>query len=281
MEIQWSLVLFTALTGLAGWLFVCVAVDEFLGCAKKASFPAAVVSIVVAIVGGLASVTHLSHPDRIMGALSHPTSGIFVEAVLIGCLIVCVAVYLVLLKRGAGAGARKAVAVVGAVFGVLLSFMAGESYLMSARPNWNTQLLPLGYLLTVAPAGIAAYLTVVAAVAGKGAGEAAGKDAAASLELKPYPMALLVAGVLSAVGVLAYTLSAGASDGAAFGLLALAVIAGGVVPCVAGALLPKKPESLLALAAVSCVCALVGAIAYRCIMWVVTVPVADLLMTVI
>ena len=268
MEIQWSLVLFTALTGLAGWLFVCVAVDEFLGRAKKASFQAAVVSI-------------LSHPDRIMGALSHPTSGIFVEAVLIGCLIVCVAVYLVLLKRGAGAGARKAVAVVGAVFGVLLSFMAGESYLMSARPNWNTQLLPLGYLLTVAPAGIAAYLTVVAAVAGKGAGEAAGKDAAASLELKPYPMALLVAGVLSAVGVLAYTLSAGASDGTAFGLLALAVIAGGVVPCVAGALLPKKPESLLALAAASCVCALVGAIAYRCIMWVVTVPVADLFMTVI
>ena len=281
MEIQWSLVLFTALTGLAGWLFVCVAVDEFLGRAKKASFPAAVVSIVVAIVGGLASVTHLSHPDRIMGALSHPTSGIFVEAVLIGCLIVCVAVYLVLLKRGAGAGARKAVAVVGAVFGVLLSFMAGESYLMSARPNWNTQLLPLGYLLTVAPAGIAAYLTVVAAVAGKGAGEAAGKDAAASLELKPYPMALLVAGVLSAVGVLAYTLSAGASDDAAFGLLALAVIAGGVVPCVVGALLPKKPESLLALAAASCVCALVGAIAYRCIMWVVTVPVADLFMMVI
>ena len=163
----------------------------------------------------------------------------------------------------------------------VLSFMAGESYLMSARPNWNTQLLPLGYLLTVAPAGIAAYLTVVAAVAGKGAGEAAGKDAAASLELKPYPMALLVAGVLSAVGVLAYTLSAGASDGAAFGLLALAVIAGGVVPCVAGALLPKKPESLLVLATVSCVCALVGAIAYRCIMWVVTVPVADLFMTVI
>lgn len=281
MEIQWSLVLFTALTGLAGWLFVCVAVDEFLGRARKASFPAAVVSIVVAIVGGLASVTHLSHPDRIMGALSHPTSGIFVEAVLIGCLIVCVAVYLVLLKRGAGAGARKAVAVVGAVFGVLLSFMAGESYLMSARPNWNTQLLPLGYLLTVAPAGIAAYLTVVAAAMGKGAGESDGKDAAASLELKPYPMALLVAGVLSAVGVLAYTLSAGASDGAVFGLLALAVIAGGVVPCVVGVLLPKKLESLLALAAVSCACALVGAIAYRCIMWVVTVPVADLFMTVI
>ncbi len=276
MEIQWSLVLFTALTGLAAWLFICVAADEFLGRAKKAAFPAAVASLVIAIVGGLASVTHLSHPDRIMGALSHPTSGIFTEAVLVGCLIVCVAIYLVLLKRGAGATARKVVAVIGAVFGVLLSFMAGESYLMSARPNWNTQLLPLGYMLTAIPSGVGAYLTVVGLVAGKG--EDAGET---SLDVKPYATALLAGGVLSAVGALAYTLSAGASDGAVFALLALAVVAGGVVPCAAGALLPKKMQSLVALGAASCVCALVGAIAYRCIMWLVTVPVADLFMTVI
>ena len=276
MEIQWSLVLFTALTGLAAWLFICVAADEFLGRAKKAAFPAAAASLVIAIVGGLASVTHLSHPDRIMGALSHPTSGIFTEAVLVGCLIVCVAIYLVLLKRGAGATARKVVAVIGAVFGVLLSFMAGESYLMSARPNWNTQLLPLGYMLTAIPSGVGAYLTVVGLVAGKG--EDAGET---SLDVKPYATALLAGGVLSAVGALAYTLSAGASDGAVFALLALAVVAGGVVPCAAGALLPKKMQSLVALGAASCVCALVGAIAYRCIMWLVTVPVADLFMTVI
>ena len=276
MEIQWSLVLFTTLTGLAAWLFVCVAADEFLGRAKKAAFPAAVASLVIAIVGGLASVTHLSHPDRIMGALSHPTSGIFTEAVLVGCLIVCVAIYLVLLKRRAGATARKVVAVIGAVFGVLLSFMAGESYLMSARPNWNTQLLPLGYMLTAIPSGVGAYLTVVGLVAGKS--EDAGET---SLDVKPYATALLAGGALSAVGALAYTLSAGASDGAVFALLALAVVAGGVVPCAAGALLPKKMQSLVALGAASCACALVGAIAYRCIMWLVTVPVADLFMTVI
>ena len=122
-----------------------------------------------------------------MGALSHPTSGIFTEALLVGCLCVCVVVYLVLLKREAGAGARKAVAVIGAVFGVLLSFMAGESYLMEARPNWCSQLLPLGYLLTAVPEGIAAYLVVVAAKA---------KDA----DVAPYGRALLIGGVLGAVG---------------------------------------------------------------------------------
>lgn len=143
MTIQWSLVLFTALTGIGGWTFVCVAADEFLSRAKAAAFPAAVVAFALSAVGGLASVTHLSHPDRIMGALGHPTSGIFTEAVLVGCVCVFVAIYLVMLKRGASDGARKAVAVIGAVFGVLISFMAGESYLMSSRPNWDTQLLPL------------------------------------------------------------------------------------------------------------------------------------------
>lgn len=62
MEIQWSLVLFTALTGMGGCMFACVAADEFLGRAKAAAFPAAVAALVIAVAGGLASVTHLSHP---------------------------------------------------------------------------------------------------------------------------------------------------------------------------------------------------------------------------
>lgn len=254
MEIQWSLVLFTALTGMGGCMFACVAVDEFLGRAKAAAFPAAVAALVIAVVGGLASVTHLSHPGRIMGALSHPTSGIFTEALLVGCLCVCVAVYLVLVKRGAGASARKAIAVIGAVFGVLLSFMAGESYLMEARPNWCSQLLPLGYLLTAVPEGIAAYLVVVAAKA-KGA------------DVAPYGRALLVGGVLAAVGAAAYVLWAGPADG--------------VVPVACGALLGKKPESLVAMAGGSLACAFVGAVSYRCIMWLITVPIANLFLNVL
>ena len=263
MEIQWSLVLFTALTGMGGCMFACVAVDEFLGRAKAAAFPAALVSLIIAVVGGLASVTHLSHPDRIMGALSHPTSGIFTEALLVGCLCVCVVVYLVLLKREVGAGARKVVAVIGAVFGVLLSFMAGESYLMEARPNWCSQLLPLGYLLTAVPEGIAAYLVVVAAKA---------KDA---------DVALLIGGVLGAAGAAAYVLWAGPADGVQWALLAVAVIGAGVVPAVCGALAGKNPGSLMAAAGGSVACAFVGAVSYRCIMWLITVPIANLFLNVL
>ena len=54
---------------------------------------------------------------------------------------------------------------IGAVFGVLISFMAGESYMMSSRPAWDTLLLPLGYMLTAMPGGVACYLVVVAAKA--------------------------------------------------------------------------------------------------------------------
>ena len=249
MEIQWSLVLFTALTGMGGCMFACVAADEFLGRAKAAAFPAALVSLIIAVVGGLASVTHLSHPDRIMGALSHPTSGIFTEALLVGCLCVCVVVYLVLLKREVGAGARKVVAVIGAVFGVLLSFMAGESYLMEARPNWCSQLLPLGYLLTAVPEGIAAYL--------------------------------VIGGVLGAAGAAAYVLWAGPADGVQWALLAVAVIGAGVVPAVCGALAGKNPGSLMAAAGGSVACAFVGAVSYRCIMWLITVPIANLFLNVL
>ena len=143
MEIQWSLVLFTALTGMGGCMFACVAADEFLGRAKAAAFPAALVSLIIAVVGGLASVTHLSHPDRIMGALSHPTSGIFTEALLVGCLCVCVVVYLVLLKREAGAGARKAVAVIGAI-----TLLLGGIYLIATKVI--SPVIPVTYLATVA-----------------------------------------------------------------------------------------------------------------------------------
>lgn len=268
MTIQWSLVLFTALTGIGGWTFVCVAADEFLGRAKTAAFPAAVVAFALSAVGGLASVTHLSHPDRIMGALGHPTSGIFTEAVLVGCVCVFVAIYLVMLKRGASDGARKAVAVIGAVFGVLISFMAGESYLMSSRPNWDTQLLPLGYMLTAMPGGIACYLAVAAAKA---------KEA----KLDQYAKALLVAGVLGVLGTVAFAVAAGQSDGSALGFAAASAVLAGVVPAIVGALLPKKPQQAMTLAVAALACAAVGIVCYRCLMWVVSEPVSNLFLNIL
>mgnify|MGYP002239265037 CR=1 FL=1 len=122
MDIQWSLVLFTAIASCGTWVSVGVAVDELRGLTQRTNLVASVLALVLAVVGGIASVTHLSHPDRIMAVLSHPTAGIFLEALLIGLFIAAVAVYVILLKRDASAGARKAVAVLAAVIAAPVTY---------------------------------------------------------------------------------------------------------------------------------------------------------------
>ena len=87
MTIQWSLVLFTVLSGCGAGLFACTALDEFRGgAASKVRLPACAVAVALLVVGGIASATHLSHVDRMMAVLAHPTAGIFLEALLLGLL---------------------------------------------------------------------------------------------------------------------------------------------------------------------------------------------------
>ena len=162
MDIQWSLVLFTAIASCGTWVSVGVAVDELRGLTQRTNLTASALALVLAVVGGIASVTHLSHPDRIMAVLSHPTPGIFLEALLIGLFIAAVAVYVILLKRDASAGARKAVAVLAAVIGIVFSFASGYSYMMEARATWNTIALPLGYMGFGAASGLSLYLLLAA-----------------------------------------------------------------------------------------------------------------------
>lgn len=250
MDIQWSLVLFTALTGSAGWLLACVGVNEARGAVRKCNFNAALVALIVLAVGGLASVTHLSHPENIMGALSHPTSGIFVEVCLVAATGLCNLVYLIVKKREVGAGVVKLFALAAGVFGVILSFMAGASYMMASQEAWNTVLMPLGYALTDLPVGAALYLLFAA------------KEGDVSLEAR----ILGVGGVLAALGALVFGLASGYLGAVAALVVGGSVIVGGLVPAACG-FAAGKGKQVLALAAVAVVCALVGAICYRCGMW--------------
>lgn len=256
MEIQWSLVLFTALTGLAGWMLVACAVSDLKGTMKEAAFPASLVALVILVVGGCCSVTHLSHPDRMLGALGHPTSGIFTEALLVGLTALCVIVYLILLKRSAPAPARKTFIVLAAIFGVVLSFSAGASYMMSSRPSWNTIALPLGYLGTAIPAGIACYLVVAAAKKTQIDGV--------------FPTILMAGGIVAALTAAIYAFASGTMADSILLIWVMAVIIGGLAPAVFGYLMKKRPEAALTYAVVALVCAVVGSVAYRCYMWTST-----------
>ena len=257
MDIQWSLVLFTALTGMGGWLFFFICLNVFVRKTDKGAFAGTATALALTVVGGLASVTHLSHPDRMLGALQHPTSGIFTEALLVGLLAIVMIAFLVMLRRGIDGGALKAVAVVGMALGALMSFMAGQSYLMSAIAAWNTELLPLGYLGTAAASGAAAYLVLIAAQKAD--------ENACSL----YGLMTLAAGCVALITVLAYGAVAGAFAGDAAPMTIAAAAFGGVAPIACGFLARKKPGSAVALGAVALIAALIGSIAFRCARWVI------------
>ncbi len=160
MEIQWSLVLFTALSGAGAWLVACAGLDAFKGLAKKTVVPAVVTGIVLIIVGGIASATHLSHVDRIMAVLAHPAPGIFLEAVLLGIDVVVAVAFLVLYRRGASEGVLKGLGVVAVAMAAIFSYACGSSYMMSSQLAWNTVALPLGYLGTALAAGTALWYPV-------------------------------------------------------------------------------------------------------------------------
>lgn len=253
MEIQWSLVLFTVLAGAGSWMFVGAAVSEFTDRGKEASFLTSIIAIVLIIAGGLCSVTHLSHPTRMLGAISHPTSGIAIEAFMLGFACLAIIVYLVLLKRSSSDKARKVVAVVGAVLGIAFSFLMGESYMMAARANWNSVVVPLEYAVTSMVLGVSLYLLLLAC--------RKEKEAVAF-----YGLPLAVAGAISLIVGLVYGFFSGVTA-EAMQFWGCVVVLGTIVPIVCGAVSMKKADAALALMLCSSVGALVGSVVFRMLMW--------------
>ncbi|MCD8316664.1 MAG: dimethyl sulfoxide reductase anchor subunit, partial [Eggerthellaceae bacterium] len=148
MDVQWSLVIFTVISGAGAWLFAFSMIQSLVKRGALPTVPETIVSAILLIIGGVASVTHLSHPDRILNALQHPTSGIFVEAMLIGVSLVLMLVYFILYLRKAPKPATATFGVLTMAVCIIFSFMCGESYLMEARAAWMTIALPLAYMGT-------------------------------------------------------------------------------------------------------------------------------------
>ena len=250
MEIQWSLVLFTALSGAGAWLVACAGLDAFRGLARKTVVPAVICGIALIIVGGIASATHLSHVDRIMAVLAHPAPGIFLEA---------------LLKREASAGALKVLGVVAVAMAAIFSYSCGSSYMMSSQLAWNTVALPLGYLGGAMASGTALWYVLCAVRR-----EEAQALSFAALET-------LVGSVAALVTALIYGAASGVMGGDASVLFWLGVvICGGVAPLACAVTGLKKTEGALPLAVVAAAGALIGSVAYRVLMWTASVALMSL-----
>ena len=266
METQWSLVLFTVISGIGAWSFATSMLQALANKGKLPSKVETIVSMVLLIVGGIVSATHLKHVDRIFEALNHPTSGIFVEAALIGVLCVLLFIYLVMIIRKVDEKPLKVVGTITMLIAIVFPFMCGYSYMMSARQAWMTIALPLAYCLTPAAggAGLAALLKAQAGASKK--------------ELTFTAMLTCVFGLLGIVVSAAFFAYASGWLGQAQpGCIAwiVATFVCGIISAIVGAYGFKKPENALACGVVACLFSCVCAIAMRVGMWAIGTPLMD------
>lgn len=157
MDSEFSLVFFTSFVNLGCGLFIALALNEWLNLNEQVKWRGAIASLLFLGLGGFSSVLHLGHPERIFGALGHPTSGIFIESLMIGITGIALITYLYALKQNAQKATLKGITLVGAITAAILAFAVGDSYVMGARPAWDTLTLPFVYLASALLMGALAF----------------------------------------------------------------------------------------------------------------------------
>ena len=261
MPIEWSLVLFSLLAGCGGGALVFVGISELLKVAEKPRFNVALIATILIVVGGCFSVLHLQRPDRIMWAAQNvfSFSGISIELIFVGLCVVLGIVYLVLVKRGSAETARKVIAILALVCGLLLAFFTGHGYVIESRANWNTQMLPLAYTGTALAAGGFLFLLVAAL------------QKVDEAEFKKMALWGCIAAVLCAVTLIGYVAVIGFDTAAVSGIALWGgiIICGVIITIAAGILGWLKPASGAAVAGCGFAAALIAGLALRALMWLV------------
>ncbi len=166
MELQWPLIIFTTLLAWACGVFATQGVLALKGEGKQVQLPALITSVALLAVSGIAVFFHLQHWERIFNGFGHITSGITQELIATVVFVVVTVVYFAMLRKSEDGGSvPKWLAVVAIAISVVLSVVSAHSYMMAARPAWDTVAWPLAMLLA---GGAAGALTVMAMLAAKG-----------------------------------------------------------------------------------------------------------------
>ena len=141
MELQWPLILFTSLTAWACGVFGGAGVLALKGAGKKSQMTLVVASVVLLALGGIAVFFHLQHWERIFNGFGHITSGITQELIAIVVFVVVAVAYFVSLRKSSDGGTVPAgLAWAAIVISVVLAAVCAHSYMMPARPAWNSVL---------------------------------------------------------------------------------------------------------------------------------------------
>lgn len=210
------LALFTTLGALGAGAYIGLAIalltgsysDEKLKSADKRT----VIPFVVACVGFVAVLFHVTQPLKAYGVFAGVGSSPLSNEVIAGVVfMVFAAIYTLLALVGKLGGARKGLVGVTAVLAVVFGIMMGMAYMVDTIPTWNnpgTILQMLGY--TLAGSGLA--LVVLG-------------DAAGEKEAKAIKAIALVGVVLAVIGVLAQVvICSGASAATESGAAMVAAI---------------------------------------------------------
>lgn len=310
MELQWPLILFTTFVAWSAGLFGAQGVAALVGEGRRAQMPALVGSAALLAVGGVAVFFHLEHFERIFNGFGNPTSGITQELVCVVVVGVLMVVAFVMLRQSAaataGAGAAGAaaggpapapkaggssstdasdqgapampkwLAVLAIAAAVLLVLVTGHSYMMAARPAWDSLLGPLSLLGAAAAAGPLTFAAIEAALdgaVGKAVGLACVAGSAANFLLSAAYLAVMEASTASYTDVGYYFdpthPTAGMADVSALSPFAgesmsmVAVALAAAVAPVACAIVGRKTGNWKVWGTVGALCAVVGAVALR------------------
>ena len=281
MELQWPLIIFTTLLAWSCGVFATQGVLALKGEGKEIQLPALITSVALLAVSGVAVFFHLEHWERIFNGFGHITSGITQELIAIVVFVVVAVVYFAMLRKSADGGTvSQWLAVVAIVISVVLAVVSAHSYMMAARPAWDTVVWPLAMLLA---GGAAGALTVMAMLAAKGGESKLGGLAAVVLAAASAVASVAMAAVWQAsagsfadVGyhfdpttptspLLDVAAETNVLSGELAPLVWLGVVVVGALAPLACAVLARRKggKSWLALGAAGAACAIVGAVCLR------------------
>lgn len=278
MAVQWPLLIFSVLLGVASGAFVFLGIGELTGRFRKVRFVGEVIILACLAIGGIASVFHLGHPERATHLLGNLASGLSKELFVVAAMGIVTIAYMVLARKDYPS-ASKVLGIIGAVLGIALPLVAGASYLMPARPAWDSVTLPLMYL----GAGLGMGMLLMAGlVLARGDAEGEGAFALKLAAVGVVAMVVLSVAYVAWIALAPFQVESrsiarliSGDYAAAFWIGVVAV--GLVVPAVLagmawakagkGAIAPASAQSLAAWMFAACACSAVGAIVLRVIMY--------------
>ena len=262
MHPEWPLILFTFFNCLAGGIFLMQGILTLAGKGKAMQLASCVSAIVALAIGGLSVFFHLQHPLRMLNGFGHITSGITIELIFVIVFAIAVVLYFLMMRRSEEGVAPKWCAILAIVVSLALPFATGDSYLMSAIPVWDTMLLPLYYVVATVMLGGLAAMIIAVAISGMGANYT---------EMEYYFDPTLPDVAMRQSEQITGAILAG-EHAVAFWLGN--VVIGCAVPAVLAALVMvgKIPaEKALAVAVIALVCAVIGTIVWRVLLYEVAV----------